>query len=157
MRSNWLDACFGTWMPRASTDPLSPRPQLQRPGWISLNGPWDFAIDEGGTIFDPHHVQWTSTIEVPFAPETPRSGIHNTTLFRSCWYRRVITAPPPLGRESRVLLHFGAVDYKATVWANGAMVGCHEGGYTPFTCDLTAAFAATNRCELIVRAEDDPG
>jgi len=144
-------------MPRASIDVPSPRPQLHRPGWISLNGPWEFAIDEGGTIFDPRHVQWTSTIEVPFAPETPRSGIHNTTLFRSCWYRRVISALAPHDRDSRVLLHFGAVDYKATVWANGAMVGSHEGGYTPFTCDLTAALADSDRCELIVRAEDDPG
>src|SRR5215204_2533443 len=157
MRPNWLGACFVRGMPRASTDVLSPRPQLQRPGWISLNGPWEFAIDEGGTVCDPHLVQWTSTIEVPFAPETPRSGIHNTTLFRSCWYRRIITGPARSDRESRVLLHFGAVDYKATVWANGAMVGGHEGGYTPFTCDITAALADTNRCELIVRAEDDPG
>jgi len=55
-----------------------------------------------------------------------------------------------------VLLHFGAVDYHATVWANGAMVGAHEGGYTPFTCDITAALAGRDDCELIVRAEDDP-
>jgi beta-galactosidase/beta-glucuronidase len=144
-------------MPRASIDSPSPRPQLHRRGWISLDGSWEFAIDDGGTISDPRQVQWTSTIEVPFAPETPRSGINNTTLFRSCWYRRSIRVPPSADPESRVLLHFGAVDYKATVWANGSLVGMHEGGYTPFTCDLTGVLAAGDVCELIVRAEDDPG
>jgi beta-galactosidase/beta-glucuronidase len=153
----WRVACFDPRMPRVSIDPPSPRPQLQRPGWISLDGPWEFAIDDGGTISDPRQVQWSATIEVPFAPETPRSGINNTSLFRSCWYRRSITVPRSNDRQSRVLLHFGAVDYKATVWANGSMVGSHEGGYTPFTCDLTGVLAASEVCELIVRAEDDPG
>jgi beta-galactosidase/beta-glucuronidase len=58
---------------------------------------------------------------------------------------------------SRLLLHFNAVDYKATVWANGSIVGSHQGGYTPFTCDVTAAIRDDGHCELIVRAEDDPG
>lgn len=85
------------------------------------------------------------------------SGIGETGLFRACWYRRTITVPPSADRDARVLLHFGAVDFRATVWANGAMVGSHEGGYTPFTCDLTHVLATSARCELIVRAEDDPG
>ena len=64
-------------MPQASLDPLSPRPQLQRPGWFSLDGHWDFAIDDQGTIKDPRQVRWTHTILVPFSPETPASGIGN--------------------------------------------------------------------------------
>src|SRR5688572_1663747 len=143
-------------MPRASTCSPSPRPQLQRPGWHSLDGPWDFAIDHAAALHDPGEVKWAATITVPFSPETPASGIGDTSLFRACWYRRRIKVPRAVAERSRVLLHFGAVDYHATVWANGAMVGAHEGGYTPFTCDITAALAGRDDCELIVRAEDDP-
>src|SRR5436190_11900199 len=109
-------------MPQASSNSAPPRPQLQRPGWLSLDGEWEFAIDAAGTISDPRDVPWTSKIIVPFAPETPASGIGDTGLFRACWYRRTVAIPAG-AKQSRVLLHFGAVDHTATVWANGAMVG----------------------------------
>ena len=143
-------------MPRASTHSPGPRPQLQRPGWQTLDGPWDFAIDHAGTIHDPRDVTWNATIIVPFSPETPASGIGDQGTFRACWYRRRIDVPPAAIDGSRLLLHFGAVDYRATVWANGAMVGAHEGGYTPFTCDLTTVVGNDVDCEIVVRAEDDP-
>jgi beta-galactosidase/beta-glucuronidase len=143
-------------MPRASIGSPGPRPQLHRSGWQSLNGAWDFAIDENNLLHDPSDVRWTATINVPFSPETPASGIGNTGLFRAVWYRRRIDVPPASTRHSRVLLHFGAVDYRATVWANGSMVGQHEGGYTPFTCDITTVVDEANSCEIVVRAEDDP-
>ena len=143
-------------MARASTNPPCPRPQLQRPGWRSLDGPWDFAIDHAAAWHDPGEVSWAATITVPFSPETPASGIGDTSLFRACWYRRRIQVPAPTTVRSRVLLHFGAVDHHATVWANGAMVGNHEGGYTPFICDITAAVGNGSECAVVVRAEDDP-
>ena len=143
-------------MPQASIDPPSPRPQLHRPGWTSLDGEWQFAIDAEGTISDPRDVQWARMIVVPFSPETSRSRIGDTSLFRACWYRRTIAVPPSSEPGSRVLLHFGAVDYKATVWANGSIVASHEGGYTPFTCDLTTVTRDSESCEIVVRAEDDP-
>ena len=143
-------------MPLASLDAPSPRPQLQRPGWQSLDGPWDFAIDDAGTISNPRDVQWDRTITVPFSPETPASGIGDNGLFKACWYRRRIALAPAPPDRPRVLLHFGAVDYCATVWANGSMVGSHEGGYTPFTCDITTALDGGDQCEVIVRAQDDP-
>jgi beta-galactosidase/beta-glucuronidase len=126
-----------------------------REQWMALNGTWDFAIDADGAQTNPQDIRWTRTIEVPFAPETPASGVHETGLFRATWYRRQFDVPP--GPGATVLLHFGAVDFRATVWANGMLVGSHEGGYTPFTCDITNAVAGGPRCELIVRAEDDPG
>jgi beta-galactosidase/beta-glucuronidase len=131
-----------------------PRPQLVRDGWVPLNGRWDFAIDFDGAIADPREIEWEQTILVPFAPETSASGIGNNELYRATWYRRSFDVPP--GDKPTLLLHFGAVDYRATVWANGHLVGTHEGGYTPFTCDITAAVAGASSCELIVRAEDDP-
>src|SRR4051812_19140876 len=125
--AGWREVCSDPRMPQASKSPPCPRPQLQRPGWVSLDGEWEFAIDDGGTLTDPRAVQWTSRIVVPFAPETPASKVANTGLFRACWYRRTIEVPPSPDPDSRVLLHFGAVDYQATVWANGSMVGSHEG------------------------------
>ena len=113
-----------------------PRPQLRRDGWVSLNGPWDFAFDPSGTWRLPSHVQWDRAIRVPFAAEAPASGVGVTSFFRACWYRRSV-AVPRLGEGERLLLHFGAVDYDATVWVGGLPVGHHDGGYTPFTIDIT--------------------
>jgi hypothetical protein len=131
-----------------------PRPQLQRKDWLSLNGPWDFALDVDGTWSHPSDVQWNATIQVPFSPETQRSGVGHPGFYRVCWYRRILNiAPPPIGK--RVLLHFGAVDYHATVWVNGSEAGAHEGGYTPFTIDL-GPFTNATQLTIVVRAEDDP-
>jgi beta-galactosidase/beta-glucuronidase len=131
-----------------------PRPQFERHGWVSLNGPWEFALDPDGQWFSPSEVQWSSVITVPFSPESPASGIGNTGFFRACWYRRIIEAPTT-SMDSRLLLHFGAVDYRATVWVNGCEVGAHEGGYTPFTIELKPSVRAP-RLVIVVRAEDDP-
>ena len=48
-----------------------------------------------------------------------------------------------------------AVDYRAAIWVNGSVVGSHEGGNTPFTCDITAALQ-DGKGVLIVRAQDPP-
>jgi beta-galactosidase/beta-glucuronidase len=131
-----------------------PRPQLRRDQWHSLNGSWEFSIDEKAET-RIGAVAWNSTIEVPFSPETPRSGIGFTGFFQACWYRRQFEAPPlPCGK--RLLLHFGAVDYHATVWLNGIRIGDHEGGYTPFHFDVTDCLADGTPQVLVVRAEDDP-
>jgi beta-galactosidase/beta-glucuronidase len=127
---------------------------LQRKEWISLNGPWDFALDPDGKWFVPQDVKWTSTIQVPFSPETAKSGIGDTGFYRACWYRRTIDIQP-LPPEQRMLLHFGAVDYRATVWVNGCEAATHEGGYTPFSVDLSP-FTRATRLAIVVRAEDDP-
>jgi beta-galactosidase/beta-glucuronidase len=131
-----------------------PRPQLQRESWVSLNGAWEFALDPDGAWSQPTEVAWAERIRVPFAPETPASGIGHTGFFRACWYRRRIELPDRAAGE-RWLLHFGAVDHKATVWVNGLYAGEHEGGYTPFALDVTDCLAGAG-CELVVRAEDDP-
>ena len=132
-----------------------PRPQLVRREWESLNGPWEFWLDEHGAVESADHVGWNSTIQVPFAPETEASGIGRTELFKACWYRRRI-ALAPLTQGERVLLHFGAVDYRATVWVNGRLAVQHEGGYTPFTAEITGLLDARGEGTLVVRAEDDP-
>ncbi|MEO7191957.1 MAG: sugar-binding domain-containing protein [Vicinamibacterales bacterium] len=141
--------------PKPTQGHAYPRPQLCRDTWISLNGTWEFAVDTEGRLQHPSQVVWADRIEVPFSPETPASGVENTTLFHACWYRRSVTVPE-LGPSDRVLLHFGAVDYHATVWVNGGFAGHHEGGYTPFSFDMTSYIDESRTLDIVVRAEDDP-
>jgi beta-galactosidase/beta-glucuronidase len=133
-----------------------PRPQLYRPGWQLLNGSWEFALDPDGVWCEPGEVTWRAQIVVPFSPETPASGVHEAGFFRACWYRRVVPRPA-LKEGERLLLHFGAVDYTATVWCNDRLAGRHEGGYTPFTIDLTPFLeGVASDPTVVVCAEDDP-
>jgi beta-galactosidase/beta-glucuronidase len=122
---------------------------------VPLNGIWDFFIDREALHVRPGDIPWNATIVLPFSPETARSGIADTTFYKTCWYRRTV-AIPSLEQEERLLLHFGAVDYAATVWVNGVVAGQHEGGYTPFTMDLTFCAGGASTCEIVVRADDDP-
>ena len=135
--------------------PDHPRPQLQRAGWTSLDGAWDFAFDREATIARPADVRFDRTIRVPFAPEAPLSGIGDEAFTCAVWYRRGFDAPP-LAPGERLVLRFGAVDYKATVWVDGCYAGDHEGGYTPFGCDVTDLLRPEGPHEVVVRAEDDP-
>jgi beta-galactosidase/beta-glucuronidase len=131
-----------------------PRPMLMRKEWTSLNGEWDFAINGAGDWKHPADVQWTTTIEVPFAPETKASGVEQTDLFRACWYRGEVELPD-IAENERLLLHFGAVDYEATVWINDAQVARHQ-GYTPFTVDITHFAQQVRTVGIVVQAQDDP-
>jgi beta-galactosidase/beta-glucuronidase len=140
-----------------SCDPAGrgyPRPQLQRPRWYSLNGSWEFAFDAEGAWTQPEEVPWNERIAVPFAPEVRASGVNAPGFFRACWYRKRFELPERAEQE-RWILHFGAVDWQATVWVNGAYAGEHQGGYTPFHFDITD-FATDPECVVVVRAEDDP-
>jgi beta-galactosidase/beta-glucuronidase len=133
-----------------------PRPLLRRENWQTLNGEWDFALDPQGEWHAPSAVEWSTRIRVPFSPEAPLSGIANTGFYRALWYRREVPRPA-LPDGWRWLLHFGAVDYSATVWIDERIAGQHEGGYTPFTIDVTP-FLAEGRDSVwvVVRGEDDP-
>ena len=131
-----------------------PRPLLQRESWTSLNGPWDFVLDKNASWRSPREAQWNGMILVPFSPETTASGIGDTGFYRRCWYRRTFESPP-LKEGERLLLHFGAVDWAATVWVNGALAGCHEGGYTPFSLDITDLLVEDPQT-IVVRVDDDP-
>lgn len=132
-----------------------PRPQFQRDCWHSLDGKWEFALDRDGLWSTPADVEWDSIIEVPFAPETPASGVEATGFFRACWYRRAfhdVRADP----SERLVLHIGAVDYDATIWVNGLLADRHQGGYTPIAVDITDHLIDGEAQTVVVRAEDDP-
>jgi beta-galactosidase/beta-glucuronidase len=136
-------------------DDPHPRPQLERAGWVSLNGTWDFALDTDGTWQIPRDVKWDRHIQVPFSPETVASGVHHTGFFRACWYQRKFRVPD-MSDGRRLLLHFGAVDYAATVWVNGKLATRHEGGHTPFQADITELLEPGGVQIVVVRADDDP-
>jgi beta-galactosidase/beta-glucuronidase len=132
-----------------------PRPQLRRARWTCLNGWWDFALDVDPRVLLPNEVDFNRRILVPFAPETERSGINDRGYHHACWYRRRVEVGT-LGETQRLMLHFGAVDYEATVFVDGRCVGAHQGGYTPFQLDITDWVRGKADFELCVRVLDDP-
>ncbi|MFN8555691.1 MAG: glycoside hydrolase family 2 TIM barrel-domain containing protein [Candidatus Obscuribacterales bacterium] len=133
-----------------------PRPQFARSDWVCLNGPWQFVIDHGAAVRFPKHVTFgDTTIVVPFAPETPASGVSDTSFYKAVWYRRTVDAPD-LKPGERLILHFGAVDWSARVWVNDQFVVEHEGGYTPFSADITDHVEPGKQFVVSVRAEDNP-
>ena len=124
-----------------------PRPQLQRNSFLNLNGAWDFAVTEGD-----RPAAFSETINVPYPPESPLSGVgRRIQPQEAMWYRRVFSAPAH-GTDERVILHFGAVDQFAEVLLNQHLLGRHEGGYLPFSFDITDYLIVEN--ELIVNAID---
>ncbi|HAU38393.1 MAG TPA: beta-galactosidase [Phycisphaerales bacterium] len=133
-----------------------PRPQWVRPEWFCLNGPWQFEIDAGDSGLERglRDRPLRDTITVPFCPESPLSGIGCADFLNAVWYRREVTVPDAW-KGRRVLLHFQAVDYDATVWVNGVEVGRHRGGWTGFSCDLSGLAEGGQTATIVVRARDD--
>ncbi|MGN6127051.1 MAG: glycoside hydrolase family 2, partial [Humibacter sp.] len=116
-----------------------PRPQMMRANWTDLDGTWSFRHGEAGD-HALHRAGFSggSEILVPFPPESVASGIAAPGFHPVVWYARTITeADLRLAglseSSSRIMLHFGAVDYRATVWIDGELIGVHEGGHTPFS------------------------
>lgn len=126
-----------------------PRPALARPDWLSLDGVWSFG--RGGPAAPP---DLSGSIVVPFAPAAPAAQARSTGTGPALWYRRALDLPTAW-RGRRILLHFNAVDWEATVWVAGQQVARHEGGYTPFAADITELVQA-GPVELLVRCLDDP-
>lgn len=142
--------------PRQETpDPLRYRPRSR-----SLNGPWEFAVDDEAAIRPrrepgrsrPNAPEFRATITVPYCPQSELSGVEYTGHHPVLWYRRAFTLSDEEA-SGRVFLHFGAVDFACEVWVNGAYLGSHRGGYTPFRFEIThVADRGENR--VLLRVED---
>ena len=133
-----------------------PRPDRQRAHWQTLNGLWGFAFDpekRGQREAWYSQREYPLQIEVPFCYQSPLSGIAGEEDCDVVWYQRAFTLEEAL-QGDRVLLHFGAVDYLAQVWLDGQFLGAHEGGYTPFSFDITDAVQGGGTHLLTVRCED---
>lgn len=146
---------------RAEADSSIPRPEYPRPDfyrseWLNLNGEWDFALDlsdSGEERGLPLGEGFDRKIMVPFAPESPLSGIGFKDFIAAAWYKRTLTVPEGW-KGRRIVLNFEAADYQTTVWINGKKVGDHFGGYTPSSFDITDYLDRQENI-LVVRCRDE--
>jgi beta-galactosidase/beta-glucuronidase len=131
--------------------PEYPRPIMERAHWMNLNGLWDCAlkVKDG-----PEPAVFDGQILVPFAVESSLSGIQQRVGKDSViWYRRTFEIPKNWKSE-RILLHFGAVDWRTDVWINGIKIGSHEGGYDPFYFDIQPFLNGNGSQTVTVRVWD---
>ena len=128
-----------------------PRPQMVRHDWMNLNGLWQFDTTTAPTAAPPEGKTLPGEILVPFPIESFLSGVMKPA--DHIWYRRTFSLPS-YWMNRRMLLHFGAVDWEATVYVNGKPFGPHRGGYDPFTFDITDALKPGGDQELIVKVID---
>lgn len=135
--------------------PEYPRPQFVRQRWLNLNGEWEFSFDDAdqGLRHNWHDGRSLGgRIIVPFPYQCELSGINDKSVHEVVWYARSFEVPDEW-REQDLLLHFGAVDYSATVWINGHEVGHNSGGHVPFSFEIGPYLqSGTNR--LTLRVED---
>lgn len=153
--SNWNPAenqLFTRWAKEVTPENVwteYPRPQLQRENWLNLNGLWDYTISDKDAKLPGNY---DGQILVPFAIESALSGVKEKVgPDQKLWYKRIFNVPE--NWNERLLLHFGAVDWEASVWVNGEKVGVHKGGYTPFSFDITD-YVKLGKQELIVGVWD---
>jgi hypothetical protein len=136
--------------------PEHPRPDAFRAHWATLNGEWQFEIDQRG---DGERRGLRSgkdlaqKITVPFCPESKLSGIGHYDKMTNVWYRRTFEVPASM-KGKRIRLHFGGVDYQSWVWVNGKLAGTHVGGNVGFAFDITRLLHDGSN-EIVVRAFDD--
>lgn len=123
---------------------------MVREKWTNLNGAWEFSITP---LEQEQPEEFESRILVPFPVESTLSGVTKpVTPDQAVWYRREFQVESP--EDERTLLHFGAVDWDCTVWVNGARVGSHQGGFDPFSFDVTHALKSGGPQQVVVRVTD---
>lgn len=131
--------------------PEYPRPQMVRGRWLNLNGEWEYALVARDASRPD---EFDGTILVPFPIESSLSGVRTApSPDQALWYSRSFEVPPEW-RDDRLLLHFGAVDWHASVYLNGELAGEHKGGYTPFSFDVTELLGDGPEQELTVSVWD---
>ncbi len=128
--------------------PEYPRPQMTRPEWFNLNGLWQFQVATAEEA-PPLGKELSGQILVPFPVESALSGVMKRA--DRVWYRRTFAVKKEW-EGKHLLLHFGAVNWESTVWVNGKKLGTHQGGYDPFSYDITGALKADGPQEIVVGA-----
>ena len=147
---NKIKTSWGEQFDPKNVLPEYPRPIMERNDWKNLNGLWKYAITPKGT---PAPAAYQGDILVPFAVESSLSGVGKMINEKEeLWYQRTFDVPSAW-RGKQILLHFGAVDWKAEVWVNDVKVGEHTGGFTPFYFDITSVLNKGNN-DLVVKVWD---
>ncbi|MEI6681095.1 MAG: sugar-binding domain-containing protein [Bacteroidota bacterium] len=137
-------------------DPSNPLPEYPRPGlarekWMNLNGLWNYAILAKGSAAP---VKFDGKILVPFPVESSLSGVQKAVGDQNeLWYSTSFSVPADW-KNRRVVLNFGAVDWKADIWINDVRIGSHQGGYTAFSFDITPYLVQGRPQKLSVRVWD---
>ncbi|MDA0196680.1 MAG: glycoside hydrolase family 2 [Bacteroidetes bacterium] len=135
--------------------PEHPRPDFERSQWQNLNGVWQFGFDGENLGLDNNWVSgeapFPKTITVPFPWGSNLSGVQDEADI--AWYMREITVSPDW-QDKRTFVTIGASDWETTVWLDGQLLGTHQGGYTPFSFELTAYLKYGQAQKLIIRADD---
>lgn len=131
--------------------PEYPRPQLERTDWVNLNGEWEYAIKPKGQA-EP--AAFDGNILVPFAVESSLSGVQKEVGENNeLWYKRTFSVPANW-KSKDIVLNFGAVDWKADVFVNDILIGSHQGGFTPFSFNITPYLTGKSNQKLVVRVWD---
>ena len=131
--------------------PEYPRPQLERTDWVNLNGEWEYAIKPKGEV-EPQ--AFDGNILVPFAVESSLSGVQKEVGdANELWYKRTFSVPANW-KNKDIVLNFGAVDWKADVFINDVLIGSHQGGFTPFSFNITPYLNGKSNQKLVVRVWD---
>ena len=134
---------------QASYLPEHPRPDFERSQWINLNGEWDFKFDPKDLGVKEHweksQQKYPLKIQVPFPWGSQLSGVKDETDI--AWYQRLIEVPANW-QSKRTFLVIGASDWKTDVYLDGQKIGSHEGGYTPFSFDLTKFLKSGQKQQL---------
>lgn len=134
----------------------SPRPQFERPGWVNLNGTWNFEFDDlniGERECWFQQKAFSKKIMVPFVYECPASGIGTGEHHKNIWYEREIEIPHS-EQGKHVFLNFQGVDYLTKIWVNGFFVGQHQGANTAFCFDISDRLIFDSPNRIVVKAED---
>ena len=140
-------------MPR----PEYPRPQFVREDWVNLNGTWSYEFDFSRSGMDRRLFEsegFEGSITVPFAPQSELSGVGFKDFIPEMWYHRTLSVPDGWAGK-RIILHFGAVDYIASIYIDGKIAGRHWGGSSSFDVDITRLVNPGQEHDLVVRVEDD--
>jgi beta-galactosidase/beta-glucuronidase len=161
----WSISSFAQWQPAGdkiktmwaekidinNVWPEYPRPMMVRGQWKNLNGLWEYAITKAGS---PEPAAFAGKILVPFAVESSLSGVQKMVGEENeLWYKQSVTIPAEW-KNKKILLHFGAVDWRSELWVNDIKVGSHQGGYTPFYFDITPYLNKTGDQKLVMKVWD---
>ena len=137
--------------------PEYPRPQFERSEWCNLNGKWTYQFDFGKSGIENGLFKikgFDKFITIPFCPESALSGVNYKDFIDAIWYHRKISVPVSWSGK-HVVLHFGGVDYKSTIYIDGLEVFVHYGGSASFSVDITRYVRAGKEHDLVVYVQDD--